>query len=158
MIFLTVGTLFGFDRLVRAVDEAIKDGAITDTVFAQIGPGSYLPERMDHVVYLEKKEFDKTYHRCEGMISHAGMGNISLALKEGKPLLVVPRLKRYGEHVNDHQHETACKFEKLGHIVVAYDEREIPEKLRVLKAFVPRPRVPNKPGVVERVKRFLSAE
>ena len=119
MIFLTVGTLFGFDRLVRAVDEAIAEGSITDTVFAQIGPGSYTPREMDHVVYLEKEEFDETFHRCEGMISHAGMGNISLALKQEKPLLVVPRLRRYGEHVNDHQYETAYKFEKLGHIVVA---------------------------------------
>ena len=54
MIFLAVGTQFGFDRLVKVVDEAIGRQLIQDTVFAQIGPGSYLPKRMEYVVSLEK--------------------------------------------------------------------------------------------------------
>ena len=40
MIFLAVGTQFGFDRLVKVVDEAIGWQLIQDAVFAQIGPGS----------------------------------------------------------------------------------------------------------------------
>ena len=155
MIFLAVGTQFGFDRLVKAIDEAIERGLIQDTVFAQIGPGTYFPKRMEYVVSLEKEVFDKTLNSCEAIISHAGMGNIALALKMGKPLLVMPRRKRYGEVVNDHQVDTARKFEHLGHILVAYDTDELPDKIKLLKTFVPKPRIPNRQGVIDRISRFL---
>lgn len=155
MIFLAVGTQFGFDRLVKVVDEAIGRQLIQDTVFAQIGPGSYLPKRMEYVVSLEKEEFDTVLNSCDAMISHAGIGNIALALKMGKPLLVMPRLKRFGEVVNDHQVDTARKFEKLGHILSAYDERELVEKTKLLRAFVPKPRVPKRQGVVARISLLL---
>ncbi len=155
MIFLAVGTQFGFDRLVKVVDEAIGRQLIQDTVFAQIGPGSYLPKRMEYVVSLEKERFDTVLNSCDAMISHAGMGNIALALKMGKPLLVMPRLKRFGEVVNDHQVDTARKFEQLGHVLAAYDEEELAERIKLLQTFVPKARVPNWQGVVEQITGFL---
>lgn len=156
MIFLAVGTQFGFDRLVKAVDEAIEQGDITEPVFAQIGPGAYLPKKMEYVVTLEKEAFDKTLNSCAAMISHAGMGNIALALKMKKPLLVIPRQRKYGEVVNDHQVDTARKFEQLGHILVAYDTNQLPDKIKQLKTFVPKTRVPNRQGVIDRINQFLT--
>ena len=58
MIFLTVGTQFGFDRLVKAVDEAIERRFIQEKVYAQIGPGRYLPKQMEYAVNLEKEDFN----------------------------------------------------------------------------------------------------
>ncbi len=156
MIFLAVGTQFGFDRLVKAVDEAIGQQSIQDKVFAQIGPGGYLPKRMEYVVSLEKDEFDKVINSCNAMISHAGMGNIALAMKLQKPLLVMPRLKRYGEVVNDHQVGTAKKFEELGHILVAWNEGQLAEKVNALKDFVPKPRVAQPKAVASRIIQFLN--
>lgn len=155
MIFLAVGTQFGFDRLVQAVDEAIEKRAIPDTVLAQIGPGAYVPKHMKYVVSLDKQSFDQTVTSCKAIISHAGMGNISLALKLNKPLLVLPRRKCYGEVVNDHQVDTARKFEQLGHILVAYDTNELVDKFKLLETFVPRPRTPNSQGVIDKVCAFL---
>jgi hypothetical protein len=54
MLFLTIGTLTGFDRLVRAVDNAVAAGTIRDEVFAQIGPGPYIPKHMKSVKALMK--------------------------------------------------------------------------------------------------------
>lgn len=155
MLFLTVGTQFGFDRLVRAVDEAIQGELVKDTVFSQIGPGGYVPRHMDYAISLEKQAFEDVLNSCEGVISHAGMGNIAMAMKLEKPLLVMPRLKRYGEVVNDHQVGTARKFEEFGHILAAYDSQELAEKIGLLKAFTPRPRVPNRQGVVNRILQYL---
>ena len=42
MIFVTVGSMFAFDRLVRAMDEHVAAGRIHGPVFAQIGAGAYL--------------------------------------------------------------------------------------------------------------------
>jgi UDP-N-acetylglucosamine transferase subunit ALG13 len=157
MFFLAVGTQFGFDRLVKAVDEAIERGIVQDEVFAQIGPGNYTPKRMQYAVSLPKEEFDKVLNSCNAMISHAGMGNIALALKIQKPLLVLPRLKKYGEVVNNHQVDTARKFEQLGHILAAYDEKDLVEKIKLLKTFVPKPRIPNRQGVIDRISSFLES-
>ena len=155
MIFLAVGTQFGFDRLVKAVDEAIEQQFIQEKVYAQIGPGRYLPRQMEYAASLEKEDFNRVLNSCEAIISHAGMGNISLALEMKKPLLVMPRLKRFGEVVNDHQVATAQRFEQLGHILAAYDEKELVEKIKLLRTFVPKLRNPNRQGVAERILRFL---
>ena len=40
MIFLTVGTQFGFDRLVRAVDEAVEQGLIGFALWLSLIVGS----------------------------------------------------------------------------------------------------------------------
>ncbi|NLW84224.1 MAG: hypothetical protein GXY41_07480 [Phycisphaerae bacterium] len=156
MIFLAVGTQFGFDRLVRAMDEAIDAGLIAEAVFAQIGPGEYRPQKMEYVHSLDKETFDKTLAACDAVISHAGMGNIAMALNLNKPLLVMPRQKKYGEVVNDHQVDTARKFEELGHVLVAYDTEELPEKIKQLKTFAPKTRVPNRQGVIDRITTFLA--
>lgn len=155
MIFLAVGTQFGFDRLVRAVDKTIEEGLIREPVFAQIGPGQYRPRYMDYAISLEKTQFEKTLHGCRAMISHAGIGNISLALSLQKPLLVMPRLKKYNEVVNDHQVHTARKFEQLGHIVAVYEEKDLADGIRRLETFVPVPRIPNRQGVILRIHEFI---
>lgn len=155
MIFLTVGTLFPFDRLVRAVDDAVAAGLVEQPVFAQIGRTSFVPRYIKHVEALDKCTFDNKVADAAYLISHAGIGSITMALKYGKPLLVMPRMKRYKEHVNDHQVGTARKFEELGHILVAYDVRDLPECIRRLKNFVPKDRKATPHAVAERIRRFL---
>ncbi|MBM4028210.1 MAG: glucuronosyltransferase, partial [Planctomycetes bacterium] len=103
MIFLTVGTVLPFDRLVRAVEQAIEAKLITVPVFAQIGETSFRPRYMEWVPTLEKPAFDQKIAEASFVIGHAGMGSMMMALERRKRLLVMPRMKRYGEHVNDHQ-------------------------------------------------------
>jgi len=151
-----VGTLFPFDRLVRAVDDAVAAGIIKDQVFAQVGRTSYAPKNMEYAEVLDKHSFDKKVADAEHLISHAGIGSITIALEHNKPLLVMPRMKRYKEHVNDHQVGTARKFEELGHLLVVYDAEDLPERIRELKNFVPRERKANPHAVADRIRRFLS--
>ena len=157
MILLTVGTLFNFDRLVKSVDDAISKGLITDSVFAQISDGKYVPKNMEYVKILEKEAFDEKLKQADALLSHAGMGSISMALSHNKPILVMPRLKKYGEHVNDHQLGTAKKFEELGHVLVAIEAEELPEKIKELKHFVPKQRDNQADKVAARIKAFIDA-
>ena len=49
MIFLTVGTsLLQFDRLVKGMDIAVRDGLIDEDVYAQIGVSKYKPKYMQY--------------------------------------------------------------------------------------------------------------
>ena len=157
MIFLTVGTQFPFDRLVRFVDEAISQNRFEEEIFAQIGDSSYRPHNFKYVESLEKSEFDSWMQRASGIISHAGIGTLKMALDSEKPLLVMPRLKKYGEVVNDHQVAIARKFEELGHILVAYDIEDLRDSIRKLKNFVPRKRKASPHAVADRIRRFLNS-
>ena len=95
MIFLTVGTYpLPFDRLVKATDTAIMEGLIEEEVFAQIGLCSYMPQNMEYVEMLQKEAFDSYFQKASSVISHAGIGTITMALDNEKPLLVMPRMKR----------------------------------------------------------------
>jgi beta-1,4-N-acetylglucosaminyltransferase len=140
VIFLTVGSMFPFDRLIQAVDEMVGDGRITDKVSAQIGDGKYEPKNFPFKRFMGKPEYERELAAASYLIAHAGAGTIALALETGKPLLVLPRLSANKEHVNDHQIATARKFAELGHVLVANDESELPKKLLSLKSFVAKRR------------------
>ena len=94
--------------------------------------------------------------KASKVISHAGIGSITMALDAAKPLLVMPRLRRYGEVVNDHQVDIARKFGQCGYLLAAYDIEELPEKIQSLKSFVPQKRNTQSEKVAERISKFLN--
>ncbi len=155
MIFLTVGTIFPFDRLVKAVDEAIEADIITMPVFAQIGQADYKPRNMECVSILDKRAFDRQVDEADFVISHAGIGSLLIALEQRKRLLVVPRMRRYKEVVTDHQLATARRFAQMGHVLTAYDCDELPGRLREMESFTPVFRESQAQQVVQRLSRFI---
>ncbi len=156
MIFLTVGTQFPFDRLLKAVDKALEGNFIDEEIFAQVGETSYKPRNFESVNFLDKSLFDSYVRKASGVISHAGMGAITMALENEKPLLVMPRRKKYGEVVNDHQVAIAKRLEELDHFLVAYEAEELPVKLKQMKTFVPPKRKVRPQLVEERIAKFLT--
>lgn len=158
MIFLTVGTVMPFDRLVKAVDSAVEAGVIDEPVFAQIGQTSCKPKNIEYAEVLGKKDFDRRVTDSSSMISHAGIGSICMALEQRKAMLVMPRRRCYREHVNDHQVDTARKFGSLGHVLVAYSPDELREKLPELSHFVPVSRTNQVDRVVQRIASFLEGD
>jgi len=155
MIFLTVGTQFPFDRLVKAIDDLIEQKGLTEEFFCQIGSSSYVPRNFKAVSSLEKHLFDKYMRQASSIISHAGMGTITAALQFDKPLLVMPRLAQYKEVVNDHQVAIARKFEADGHLLAAYDTSELPDKFEQLRSFIPQPRDCQPQQVAQRIADYL---
>jgi UDP-N-acetylglucosamine transferase subunit ALG13 len=127
MIFLTIGTQVPFDRLVKAVDEIAP--SLHTEIIAQVSKSAYKAQHIKTFDFIAPHEFDVFFNRASLIVSHAGMGNIISALEREKPILVMPRLARYGEHRNDHQMATARVFEKLNYVHVAYDEHELQKKL-----------------------------
>ena len=73
-------------------------------------------------------------------------------------MLVLPRRKAYGEHVNDHQVGTARKYASLGHVLVAETEHEIGARLAELHDFRPVPRQVNAAGLAQRIASFLDQD
>jgi beta-1,4-N-acetylglucosaminyltransferase len=156
MIFVTVGSALPFDRLVRLVDNAVAARVITEPVLAQIGNGSYVPNNFEFVRILSRAKFDHSFESASAVISHAGIGTISAALRIQKPLLVLPRSRSFGELVDDHQLFTAKRFAELGHLLMFTDATELAGRLEELKGFRPVARNPNVEGIATVIEAFLA--
>lgn len=111
MIFITVGSQkFQFNRLLKAIDELVAKGKINDRFFAQTGYSDYTPLRYEYKQFLDHDEYDEVESEADIIITHGGTGTIVGAVKKGKKVIAVPRLKEYGEHVDDHQLQLIAQF------------------------------------------------
>jgi len=128
MILLSVGTQLPFDRLVSAVDRWAADHRETE-VIAQIGPARYLPRAMTSMAFIAPDDFAALQARATLMISHAGIGSIINAMEMGKPIIILPRDHRRGEHRNGHQLSTAERFAHMPGVYPARDEVHLIELL-----------------------------
>jgi UDP-N-acetylglucosamine transferase subunit ALG13 len=124
MIFATVGTQLPFDRMIGAIDKWQSFQKDTQC-FAQVGAKGQAPEALRFAATLTPAQFAKHIAECKVVVSHAGMGTILSALGAGKPIIVMPRLARYGEHRNDHQLATVANLRGRPGIHVARDEVEL---------------------------------
>jgi UDP-N-acetylglucosamine transferase subunit ALG13 len=120
MIFLTVGTeRFPFDRLVKAVDEIALGKSYK--VFMQIGKSNYIPKSGEWARFLSFEEIKEKINNASIVISHAGAGSIILIMQLGKVPIIVPRYKKLGEHIDDHQIGLATQLNKNNVLPVFFD-------------------------------------
>ena len=106
MIYVTLGTMFlGFDRLVEAVDSIAETSG--EQVIVQTGLSQERPRHCAWFDFLPHEDVLAIQRHARVIVGHAGIGTVLDALAVKRPLIVVPRLKRYGEHMNDHQMEIA---------------------------------------------------
>jgi UDP-N-acetylglucosamine transferase subunit ALG13 len=155
VILLAVGTQFSFDRLTRAVDDALDGLDEPPEVFGQIGATDYRPRNFPARAILPRAEFLERLREAEAVISHAGIGILLAAAEHDKPLLVMPRRASLGEVVNDHQVVTAERFARRGQLLLARDETEIPRVLPRLSAFRPSWHATGRGELVRRVGQIL---
>jgi len=102
LILVTVGMHNQpFDRLVKAADGFA--GLIDEDVIIQRGNSSYLPQTAQHFQWASSQEMDELINKARVVVSHAGAGTIIQCLLARKPLVAVPRLKKFGEHFDNHQ-------------------------------------------------------
>ena len=118
MIFVTLGSQkFPFDRLLQELDRLIEAGVITEPVFAQTGYSTYEPKHFAFEAFLDRDSFGAKMQEADTVITHAGTGAIIGAVKTGKKVIAVPRLSKYGEHVDDHQTQIIDQFNDMNLIL-----------------------------------------
>jgi len=104
MILITVGTTpFNFDRLLKHIDKLIETKKIRETVVMQIGNSNYKPKNAKWFRSKSYNDIRKLNRKANIVITHGGAGSILTALEYNKPVICVPRLKRFDEHSDDHQ-------------------------------------------------------
>lgn len=121
MIFATVGTQLPFDRLLSGLEKwAEKNPDIP--IFAQSGASQRRFRHMETVVRLSQSEFRTRIAACRLVVSHAGIGTILSAAELGKPVILMPRRAKFGEHRTDHQQDTAREMERLSNVTLVADD------------------------------------
>ncbi|MBN1993410.1 MAG: beta-1,4-galactosyltransferase [Anaerolineae bacterium] len=117
MILVTVGTHNqGFDRLVQAADELAAE--LDERVIIQRGSSTYRPKHAEYFDFATSQRMVELTQAARIIVMHAAAGAIITALRQGKPLVVVPRLKQFGEVVDDHQQQLATALQARGQAVV----------------------------------------
>jgi UDP-N-acetylglucosamine transferase subunit ALG13 len=133
LIFVTVGSLYPFDRMIRAADEAAARMAPLE-FFAQVGDSTYRPQHMKFARLLDRSEFKSLTARARVIVAHAGMGSVITAMELGIPIILVPRRLDLGEHNTDHQLATARWLEDRPSVHVCLDETRLGETIEAALA------------------------
>lgn len=136
MIFVTVGNHDqGFDRLIKKMDEVA--GKIDEKVIMQIGHTNCKPVNAEYFSFVDRfEEIVRLNRDSRVVVSHAGAGSIVTALKQKTQVIIVPRLNKYNEHMNDHQLEIAHAMSDNKNVIVVYDIESLEDSLKINHAFV----------------------
>jgi len=123
VIFVTVGTHHQpFQRLLDALTDL--DGA---ELTVQYGRGKPPPAVARAVPYMPFDEMMRCFRETDVAITHAGVGSILCARREGHVPLVVPRRHEFGEHVDEHQAELTRALAQRGVVVAVWDTAKLAE-------------------------------
>ena len=131
MIFVTVGTHEQqFNRLIKKMDQLKEDGKIKDEVFIQTGFSDYVPENCSWKKFLSYEEMIQKIKDAKIVITHGGPSSFIIPIQYGKTPIVIPRMRKYGEHVNDHQVDFCKKYNSLyKNIIIVENMEELSLKL-----------------------------
>lgn len=118
---VTVGTTesYGFRRLLDAVAplldgmEVMWQTGATDVVGLDVAARESVPH----------PEMLAAVARADVVVAHAGTGAALTALEAGLCPVLVPRLARHGEHVDDHQEQVAAELDGRGLAIACRPER-----------------------------------
>ncbi len=159
-VFVSVGSMMPFDRLVQAMDEwaAAHPDVLVEI---QIGRGKYEPRHATWVRLMPVADYRDKVAAARLFVAHAGMGSIIAAIEAGKPLLMLPRLRAEGEHNTDHQLATAASIGARPGLHVATDAGDLQRRVTALLADAGTPPAPiaslADQGFTDRIRAFIEA-
>jgi UDP-N-acetylglucosamine transferase subunit ALG13 len=136
LILVTVGTHNqGFPRLIKTIDNLAVH--IKEKIIIQTGYTNYEPRNCEWFKFIPYEKFIELIKKSNLIITHGGIGSIMISLQLKKPTIVVPRLKKFYEHIDDHQLQIAKELEKQKRVIVVYDIKDLKKTIKQSKKFIP---------------------
>lgn len=132
MIFVTVGLHYqGFDRLIRKMDEIA--GKIDEEVIMQIGSTKYKPKNAKYFESIDDNGITDLYNTARIIVAQAGSGTLFDLIRLKRSFIVVPRLKKFNEHIDDQQIELADALSESYNVVSIYDIEDLEKAIMNFK-------------------------
>jgi beta-1,4-N-acetylglucosaminyltransferase len=126
VIVVSLGTMHrSFRRLIEAVDDMAR--VTGERTVMQLGLDTARPSHAEWFAFRPRDEMTALYRDARVVVAHAGIGTVMEVLRAETPLIVVPRLARFGEHNSDHQADLAQAVEARGWGKAVYDIAELSE-------------------------------
>lgn len=156
MILVLLGTQNNsFHRLLEEIQKNIENGNIKEKVVVQKGYTKFESQDMEIYDQLPSDELKKLIDKANIVITHGGVGSIITSIEKGKKVIAVPRLKKYKEHVNDHQLDIINSFSEMGYIIGIHEVEELGEALKRVEKFEPKKYVQNTGNIIKIVEDFI---
>ncbi|MBQ2836463.1 MAG: hypothetical protein IJE68_06500 [Clostridia bacterium] len=156
MILVLLGTQNNsFHRLLEEIQKNIDNGNIKEDVVVQKGHTKFASKEMTLYEELPIDEIQKLIKDANFVITHGGVGSIISSIEQEKKVIAVPRLKKYKEHVNDHQLDIIKSFNDMGHIIGVKGIEELEEALKKVSTFEPKKYIKNTGNILRIVEDFI---
>lgn len=127
MIFVTVGNAKqGFKRLLEAIDEFAGNGMFkSESVIIQSGSNrDFHASHCTQRDFFPPEEFSELINNADLIVCHGGAGTLHYVFQAGKVPVVMPRRRKYGEHLDD-QFELVKALNEQARIVAAFEPSDL---------------------------------
>lgn len=156
MIFVILGTQHNsFVRLLSEIEKLISEGKIVDKVIVQKGSTNFKSENIETYDFISQEKFENYLKRSDLIITHGGVSSIVASVKLGKKVIAVPRLAKYGEHVNDHQRQIIETFSRQGLIIGVEEVSELSEAIIKAGDFKPNKLESNTENIMKIIEEYI---
>lgn len=156
MILITLGTQDKpFTRLLEAVQKQIDNGNIKERVVVQAGNTKYKSKDMEIFDFIPMDKYNDFINTCDLLITHGGVGSIITGLKNNKKVIAAARLKKYGEHTNNHQLQIIDNFTKSGYILSLDNFDELDKIINQSHNFIPNQYQSNQDNFIKVIEQFI---
>ena len=156
MILVLLGTQNNsFHRLIEEIEKLIQKGIIKEKVIVQAGYTKVNCKEMETLELVSKEELEELQNKANIIITHGGVGSIMQCITKGKKVIAVSRLKKYKEHVNDHQKEIVEAFNEKGYIIGITEVEELEQALKKVKIFEPKQYIRNNKKILKIIEDFI---
>ncbi|MCI8636498.1 MAG: beta(1,3)galactosyltransferase EpsH [Clostridia bacterium] len=156
MILILLGTQNNsFHRLIEEIEKLIQKGIIKEKVIVQAGYTKVNCKEIETLELVSKEELEELQNKANIVITHGGVGSIMQCITKGKKVIAVSRLKKYKEHVNDHQKEIVEAFNEKGYIIGITEVEELEQALKKVEIFEPKQYIRNNKKILKIIEDFI---
>lgn len=155
-LFVPLGTQkFPFSRLIEALNGLVDRGLYKPEEIVMQSSIYEVEPKFTHYELIPASQFDELIDKAELVITHSGVNSIITCMKRNKPLIIVPRMKKYGEHVDDHQMEIAELMKQKFDVVVVEDLSRLQEMIPVAKEHKYKPWVSHSNELIGAIRDII---
>ena len=152
MILVTLGTQK--EQFKRLLDY-IENSKIKDEIVVQAGHTKYESKKMKIFDFIPYEKMNEYIEKADIVITHSGTGSVLMPLKKDKKVIVCSRLKKYGEHVDDHQKQLTEIFKEEGYILEVDENNSLDDIMKKIKKFKPKKYISNTEKFLSKLKEEI---
>lgn len=155
-LFVPLGTQkFQFNRLIKALNALVEKGVFKPEEIVMQSSLYEVEPMFTHYELIPASKFEELIEKAELVITHSGVNSIISCMKRKKPLIIVPRLKKYGEHVDNHQVEIAQLMKQKFDVIVVEDMKDLEGAIKEAKNHVYKQWVSHNSELVRAIKDIV---